>query len=816
MEGLTTPVSRSSPVTNWDVHNVQVQPNIDGTNGDLENGDVNSEFHNVPIAIESSDQDWRQMLGDFPWIHTAAGDYLDTTTSSLHLDDEPIEEYDDLYDAPEHLDRGVSLPDLAMAMLSQIHLDGGAPDSSSETPERNGEMSQLQTSTSRPKSADGSTPASALSGYSFSDLSIPSPGGFFASLKPRTRHTWSIPHGNDQPSSAAAEEFYNQPWRRDEERIVEQVVAWPERQVEENPLTAVRLEEDPPTAIRLCETPTLRSGHEGSPANSARNVAHVQSIPSGESGHESEYDESYDRVLQHRADASHDRTNGWIAAQASYLSALSETNPMNDLEPEENSKSEKNPEPKEKSEPKENPKLENKSEPEAVDAESHDATAKSSEIVVRLEEDTPQDPNTPPTAPANKASIYWQGFQSLRECSTKTDGFLHRNTRYDAVQSMRLGMSDLHINCLTGKYELVRPERPSYKGPFSKAPRNTVIPSELAEKAHFAKLEKEQLVLTQLYEPMWAMDALRSLNGGNLLTSPAHRMLARTTSKPSKTQVSSKRSFRILDLGGHGACEWAWQAAYEFPNAKVYTVTSKGQTVNSAIKGPSNHRQVTTVNLWELPFGDNQFDVISARSLHALLKTEHHVGEEGDEFDLVLEECMRCLKPGGYLEFQVLDAEISRAGPFAHATSVEFAFNLRARGYDPVASKKFLARLHNAGFSETKRSWMFLPIGMDPAEHHTLRETPPRVLNPNQSSKAAQRPVGSTVDIANVTGLLGGWMWEQWLVKLRMEMGRERSKLLESVGALMEEGRKNGAGWTCLSGWAMKPKRKRVSPSASA
>jgi hypothetical protein len=51
-------------------------------------------------------------------------------------------------------------------------------------------------------------------------------------------------------------------------------------------------------------------------------------------------------------------------------------------------------------------------------------------------------------------------------------------------------------------------------------------------------------------------------------------------------------------------------------------------------------------------------------------------------------------------------------------------------------------------------------------------------------------------------------MWEQWLLKLQVEMGRERHRLLEGIGSVFDEGRKNGAGWTSLSGWAMKPKRK--------
>jgi hypothetical protein len=160
----------------------------------------------------------------------------------------------------------------------------------------------------------------------------------------------------------------------------------------------------------------------------------------------------------------------------------------------------------------------------------------------------------------------------------------------------------------------------------------------------------------------------------------------------------------------------------------------------------------------------------------------------------------------------LLDAEISHPGPLAAASSVEFAFNLRTRGYDPAASKSFLSRLRDGGFVDIKRAWMYLPMGMEPSEPQIPREAPaPRVLSQIEEYEAVQGPVGSTGDIASITGVLGGWMWEQWLVQLRMEMGRDRPKLLEGIGAMFDEGRKNGAGWTCLSGWAMKPKRRRVS-----
>lgn len=770
-----TPDTHSLPDVNWDAQDFRVRPDFDGSaRGDLGSEESNEDLEEVPIAIESPQDDWRHVLGSFPQTPRA----FQTVSTAAPTDDESSRE-------PTPSDRGIYLPDGALAMLHHIPLDG-TPESWSETSEGNEEMWELQPPPSRPRSADGVTPASELSSYSFSELSIPSPGGFFASLAPRARHTWSIPNHNHPPSSAVAEGFYNLPWPRDEGEIVEQVVEWPERPRDEDPLTAVPDEDGPPTAIRLpCETPTRPAARQDSPMSATFDA--VQEIT--RSGTVYEYDELYDLELRERAAASLDRTSVWLSAQSSYLAALNETNPVNEVSP-----------------------LDDLTDVELEEpSDQQDAAPKKA---VRFVEGIPEAMSPKLLVLASKDSIYWRGFQSVRQQSGKADAFLHRNMRFDAVQSFRLAMVDMHINCLLGKYELVRPERPAYKGPFSQAPRNSVITSVLAEKAQFSKLEKEQLVLAQLCRPMWAMDALRCLNGGKLLTSPAEKRLVRTRKQPRASEMPRQRSIRILDLGGHASCEWAWQAAYEFPNAKVYSVINKNQTMNSGIKGPPNHRVVSVSHLWELPFGNNQFDVISTRSLHALLKTECPAGFDRDEYDLVLKECLRCLRPGGFLEYMVLDAEISRAGPYASASSVEFAFNLRTRGYDSVASKSFLGRLRNTGFVGIKRAWMFLPMGVEPSEPQPPRETPaPRVPSQIEEYEAVQGPIGSTGDIASITGLLGSWMWEQWLVQLRMEMGRERSKLLEGFGALFDEGRKNGAGWTCLSGWAMKPKRTKAAPS---
>ncbi|KAH8690664.1 hypothetical protein BGW36DRAFT_389142 [Talaromyces proteolyticus] len=714
-------------------------------------------------AIEASSDDWNPLLNSFPTIPAGLeGDASASAQGALTQSS---------INSPSPDMDGVMLPPGALATLQHIPLEC-PPDPWSETSETNDEMWQLSAPVRRPRSADDATPNSELSGYSFTNLSIPSPGGFFSSLDARSRHTWALPSATNPPTSAVAARFYDLPWARDEGQIVEQVVELPEDSLSDDQPTAV-----PITAIRITSS------------NHGRSTSYDSKSPVQELNRPAvtyEYDEAYDEELKRQAVANLDRTSVWLAAQQTYLLALSDSNPVNEVN---------------KSKEIASPATDKR--PASSSAESPPRKS------VRFSDAVQETTISPaPPEPASKDSIYWRGFQFVLRLYCRRDIFLHSNIRFDAIQSVRLGLRDKHLDALIGKFELVNPVRPGYKGPFSQAPRNSVAAEILADQALFSKLEKEQMVLAQLWQSMWAIDAMRFLNGGHLLSSPAGRRLPKATLPLKSPGNAGKRRLRVLDFGGQATCGWAWHLANDCPNVKIYTVVRKDQEVNSHIKGPSNHRRVSVPCLWRLPFRDNQFDVISARSLHALLKAERPNGEEFDEFDLCLQECYRCLKPGGYLEFFVIDAEIAKAGSYGSAASVEFAFNLKARGYDPTPTRQFLTRLKKNNFSDMKRAWLFLPMGVEPAQVEPMRETPNPRVKSQIDCEAVQGPIGSTADVASMTGLLGGWMWEQWLLRLQMEMGREHKDLLKGIGAVFDEGRKKNSGWTCLCGWAMKPKRR--------
>jgi hypothetical protein len=257
-------------------------------------------------------------------------------------------------------------------------------------------------------------------------------------------------------------------------------------------------------------------------------------------------------------------------------------------------------------------------------------------------------PRSLPSKIFKQESAYYRAFQDYIIRSRQQDPFVHKLPRFEALQAQRLSLREAHRNQLLGKYQLSVVPQSAKKRLSANVARGDDVLLDDPEKL---KREKEQDAMAQMAMSAWHVAAVKLLNGGRLISAPVAKRLARMSRMaPGRDGVARDRA-RILDLGGQATCDWAWHCAMQFPNTKIYTVTTKAirQLSNSNIRGPPNHRQVAVDRLTRLPFKDNQFDLISARELHSILK---FVGENGeDEWESCFKECMRVLKPGGYIEF---------------------------------------------------------------------------------------------------------------------------------------------------------------------
>lgn len=657
-------------------------------------------------------------------------------------------------------------------------------------------------------------------------LDIPSPGGFFSGLSPRTRNTWHMPSKSPEdlppPTSTTAEQFYRCPWNagtssplppvpkrkevaEDFYRNVKFTPAATESQVVQHVL---ELHDDDFSD----DMPTARPVIEHRNTDSSTETLKAPQSPDAEDAPTEivvDYDPNYARKQQVEALGNLDRTEMWLVAQRSYL------RPIDDDTSEDDGALDTIAEVSEDEEMK-GVKAEPQTEPQPEQALVRKKTVRFSNLVSASDQ-----PKRLPSMLLRQESAYYRAFQDYIIRTQRQDVFVHQLARFEALQGQRVSLRESHRNQLLGKYQLSVVPQSAKKRLSSNVARGD---DNLTDDPEKLRREKEVEAMNQMTVSTWHVAAIKMLNGGRLISAPVTKRLARLSRMaPGKDGVARDRA-RILDLGGQSACDWAWHCALQFPNTKIYTVTTKAirQLSNANIRGPPNYRQVAVERLTRLPFANNQFDLISARELHSILKLFGENGE--DEWDGCLKECMRVLKPGGYLEFSLLDSDIINAGPIGLAKSVEFGFSLKTLGYDPNPTKLWLGRLARTGFQDVRRAWMCLPMGAKRNIHKP--PTPPLKDSPNgqdvKTCRLSAIVMGSSDDVASVSSIVGGWSWERWLLRCEMEKVsgelrladtvtagtamEEAGKCLDGVPAVIEEGRNCKAGFRMLNGFARKPK----------
>lgn len=602
-----------------------------------------------------------------------------------------------------------------------------------------------------------------------SALSVPSPGGFFASLNTSTRHTWNPKDA--PPATSVATEFYGLPFRQETAPPLPTATAaqfydapWRDKSGKPFELSLLidpaTFDTDPVTARKIIFSPTDV-------------VTEVDEI-----------DEAYHDVIKESASTNIDRTKLWLTAQTDYMKAVCEEPDVTESFKDLADATPKTPE--------------DGTSPALTYSSPGKKSVRFADSPIEGAEHITSEAKPKRVSPIHDGT-FWEGWQYQKRSQRARDVFQHRQARAEAEHVRRSSCSKQHADQLHGIYEVRSTYRPAPPRPVS-----TLLPEaeEDEQKEVIARAERERQALEQMSASAWHISAHREIHGGRLITSPI------------ANSFKKRRDVEILDLAGQVHCSWAWSVALSHPDAEIHTTVSsdaEAHVAESRLEGPLNHHVIAAPTPWELPFDDNTFDVISARSLYSQLKTTWPKDSALDEWDLTLRECLRCLKPGGYLEFNLLDAELLHPDAVCQALGVEFAFNLKTRGYDPSSGKSFLPRLKRAGFQSIKRAWMVLPIAdvqqrwVDSGKAIGTEHTAERVIGPDGTVQYYEAPVtGSTKDVRAMTGLVGARMWEQWILKLNSEMGRSEERCLESVSKALEEGGRGSAGWRCLVGWARK------------
>ena len=680
-------------------------------------------------------------------------------------------------------------------------------------------------------------------------LEIPSPGGFFAALSPRARHAWHMPGMTPDdivpPTSTTAEQFYRTPWNIPSPALsrMPHFLASPSRKT--SPL--VNLTSAPIEHVIQIDEDDLYD--EDNVPTAKPTIASVATEPSSASEASElkgevvateiivDYDPQYARKQQEVALSNLDRTEMWLTAQKAYMSGIAEDYSSSSLCGEDTEQVDTEAETTD-AESELPPPVPPKSPLPPIIKDTNTTEKDQAKMALRLPQRRKtvrfsEPPKPLPASTSEKFPIalpskfgrtegtYYRAFQDALVRAHGTDAMINSMPRFESVQASRVALVDAHRDQLLGKYQLKVLPQSAKKRMSANVAR---ADHELVEDPDRLRKEKETEAGRQLAPASWAVAAQKSLMGGCLLISPAGKKLARQSMFLVNGKYRGDR-LRILDFGGMSTADWAWHTAHAYPNTKVYTamLRSQRQLSNANVRGPPNHRTVKVRRLTKLPFPDAFFDVVSAREMQSML---HFSGENGaDEWEGAIKEIMRVLKPGGYFEFNLMDSDIVNPGPEGNAKSVEFGFVLGTLGYDPNPTRSFLGRLDRLGFEGLKRMWTILPMGAKPTPTLAKLKIPIRESSLGtefRECKLEAMVQGSTDAAAPMTGLLGSWVWERWLLRAEMERvagklrladmctGKgervnEAARCLDGVATVFEEGRRKSSGWRCLIGYASKP-----------
>ncbi|KAH7405846.1 hypothetical protein DE146DRAFT_609724 [Phaeosphaeria sp. MPI-PUGE-AT-0046c] len=331
--------------------------------------------------------------------------------------------------------------------------------------------------------------------------------------------------------------------------------------------------------------------------------------------------------------------------------------------------------------------------------------------------------------------------------------------------------------------------------------------------------------------------SMANLRFGALMTSK-WLSFGRVLFSPVHFELKNPNEDRVLVIDGLGK-DWSYYCALTYPEATVYNVgpgLSSSATSSDSAAEPwstlTNHRHISHDSLTNaLPFPMHFFASVVLRFPTALPSSVHR---------FVLSEAKRVLRPGGYLEFSVLDLDLVNMGN--RARRAVRGLKMRMQVADETLSLRnlsdeIMAGIGRKGFVECNRCVVGVPVaGKLPSLDDAKKSTAHRAGS-NASSKSKKsstlspkgpKPEVSFSDLLNgssasestengitdMVARVGRWWYSRCYESLVLpeagEPGASTSgNLLENSiwrdENLINECEKRGTSFKMLIGYAQKP-----------
>ncbi|EMD65901.1 hypothetical protein COCSADRAFT_198753 [Bipolaris sorokiniana ND90Pr] len=188
------------------------------------------------------------------------------------------------------------------------------------------------------------------------------------------------------------------------------------------------------------------------------------------------------------------------------------------------------------------------------------------------------------------------------------------------------------------------------------------------------------------------------LSFGRVLFSPIH------------FELKNPKEDRVLVIDGLGK-DWSYYCALTYPEATVYDMgpdpspTTSSEGAAEAWSTLGNHRHICHPSLSKaFPFPMHFFACVVLRFPTALPSSEHH---------FVLSEAKRVLRPGGYLEFNVLDMDLVNMGNRARRAVRGLKMRMQVADENISLrniSDEVMAGIGRKGFVECNRCVVGVPV----------------------------------------------------------------------------------------------------------
>ncbi|KAK6537825.1 hypothetical protein TWF694_010728 [Orbilia ellipsospora] len=307
---------------------------------------------------------------------------------------------------------------------------------------------------------------------------------------------------------------------------------------------------------------------------------------------------------------------------------------------------------------------------------------------------------------------------------------------------------------------------------------------------------------------LWALMTSRWLSFGRVLVSPAHEEI--------KSAASSSAGKRILVIDGLGNDDWSFYCSLNYPNATVYNLTPSQATYPTSpasgrpVSGnpgdnPNNHHQIHHTSFASpFPFPSGFFSVVTFRFLPCTSDAL---------WPFIISQCMRVLKPGGYLELSVLDIDMVNMGPRTKRTLDEIKLNLRkhqsGNGSDwskKTPSEKALRLMAKRGFTDITRCRVGLPTVGNVDGSREEQASMQQILKEGNSPDEVD--MGSAEGINRVVSKVGRWWYNKCFENIGEEHQGESLKYQKTMWedkTLLRECEKKKTNFRMLISFARKP-----------